>query len=351
MLKISRKVLLHRDRLRDKAWRKSLKRRFESKGVSLETVKLQPPKNFNLSESYEETVKFLTRLKDQMSDTSKGYNEKRILLDLGEIETMSLGGALVLAAEIDRWRFVRSVPLSTIGVSNLGKDVHNLLTELGFFELLGASKSDKKLGRAHPIEFRVLRITSGSLAEGEKIALIQEHLEKVAEIFEQDPMYYGAMFEAAHNSWDHAYPKGIEFKYQHVHRWWATASWNTENETIKLLVYDQGVGIAETLPRSQIWEQVKGLLGAVPYASLIVKDQASMIAAALEVARTSKGSGRGQGFRDIVAPIDQLGSGKLRILSGKGEILYTSGGSVVKTEKTMHVGGTLIEWTVPVGAV
>ena len=73
-----------------------------------------------------------------------------------------------------------------------------------------------------------------------------------------------------------------------------------------------------------------------------------MIEAALEVSRTSLTSGHGQGLRDVIAPVDVLGGGEVKILSGRGQITYTGQESVSKVEMSQHLGGTLIEWTIPV---
>ena len=81
---------------------------------------------------------------------------------------------------------------------------------------------------------------------------------------------------------------------------------------------------------------------------MALKEHATMIEAALEVSRTSLTSGHGQGLRDVVSPVDQLEGGRVRILSGKGQVLYEKGGKLGKVERTQHLGGTLIEWTIPV---
>lgn len=77
-----------------------------------------------------------------------------------------------------------------------------------------------------------------------------------------------------------------------------------------------------------------------------------MIKAALEVSRTSRGvgSGRGQGLTDVVSPIDELGDGRLRILSGRGCILHRPGDDIKCVEFERDLDGTLIEWVIPVGA-
>ena len=73
-----------------------------------------------------------------------------------------------------------------------------------------------------------------------------------------------------------------------------------------------------------------------------------MIEAALEVSRTSLTSGHGQGLTDVLAPVEELKGGRDRILSGRGQVSYSYGSPIEKKEHSQHLGGTFIEWTIPV---
>jgi len=227
-----------------------------------------------------------------------------------------------------------------------------LLDDLGFFELLNVNPGKAYRRDFDENEYTVLPLLSCTSTDGEKIAGITKRLSQMALLFQQDPLIYGAMTEAAYNSCLHAYPPNHKYRFRPLRqRWWATASWSVTANEVRFLVYDQGVGIAATLPRWDRFEQILGLLSAISGpAQPIIKDHSRMIEAALEVSRTSLGGGHGQGLQDVVRPIDAYGKGKLRILSGKGAILYEAGGKVTRTEHTLHLGGTLIEWTIPVDA-
>ena len=183
-----------------------------------------------------------------------------------------------------------------------------------------------------------------------RIALIEDHLRDVASAFQTDPSIYMALTEAAYNSIQHGYPQEHDFRFPPLGRqWWATGSWSPVKSEVKLLVYDQGVGIPETLPTWKNWEKITEWVSAKhELASLFMKEHANLIEAALEVSRTSLTSGRGQGLKDVLSPVDVLGTGKVRILSGKGQVGYSPGGAITKRENSLHLGGTLIEWTIPV---
>jgi hypothetical protein len=78
-----------------------------------------------------------------------------------------------------------------------------------------------------------------------------------------------------------------------------------------------------------------------------------MIEAAMAVGRTkTHRAHQGKGLNDLKQFVDLAGQGaRLRILSNRGEYLYTVSG---KNEPKVHpdsIRGTFIEWTVPLDAI
>lgn len=302
-------------------------------------------------ENYEDTVKFLMELK-RCSCATSGTLPGRVAVELASIKKISIGAALVLAAEIDRWRVFSGKRLQPRNLKEWSPQVKGLFDDLGFFELLNVDPGKAYRRDFDESEYAVLPLLSCTSTDGEKIGSITIRLSEVAAAFRQDPLIYGAMTEAAYNCCLHAYPSDHTYEFRPLkQRWWATASWSVTANEVRFLVYDQGVGIAETLPRWHRFEHIAGWMSenfgpTQPF----FKDHSRMIEAALEVSRTSLGGGHGKGLQDVVQPIDAYGKGKLRILSGKGAILYEAGGKVTRREHTLHLGGTLIEWTIPVDA-
>ena len=122
--------------------------------------------------------------------------------------------------------------------------------------------------------------------------------------------------------------------------WWMTA--DIFDETLNIAFCDRGVGIPKTLPRRGWFEQLKNFSP--------MNDDAQMIEAAMEYARTSQGSskGRGLGTRDIQNLILQQKRGHLTIISGKGHYRLTGGTGKVETSALNEdVQGTVIQWTIP----
>jgi hypothetical protein len=146
------------------------------------------------------------------------------------------------------------------------------------------------------------------------------------------------------NAGQHAYPAdGFEHIPPGYKRWWMTGSWDAAARCMRVLLLDLGVGIPATLPRSGGWEQIRGLLS-----KLSGNDDAAMIAAAVEVGRSSTGqAGRGNGLDEIRRFVECSTRGRLRILSGRGEVVYSTG----RDQPDQRVldepfSGTLIEWEV-----
>lgn len=110
-------------------------------------------------------------------------------------------------------------------------------------------------------------------------------------------------------------------------------------KTLHFFMYDQGVGIPRTLPRSTLWEQIR--------AFRLERSDADLIDAAIEVRRSSTAiPGRGRGLDEIVSYIDAEQRGRLRIVSGNGEVCYLP--DRTRTRRTLpgRLIGTLIEWQI-----
>jgi hypothetical protein len=227
-------------------------------------------------------------------------------------------------------------------------EVRDLLESLGFFELLDVSDSQIASTKINDEMTTVTVLPMISNTELDQRLLAS--LSKISEALHSDPTIYGALVEAAYNVGKHAYPDGYRWRFPPVVKgWWATASLDPAANCVKFLVYDQGVGIVETLPRWEGWEKVRGILAHLPFnVGDTLNDQSRMIKAALEVDRTSLDGGHGKGLQDIVGVVDGFTSAEVRILSGRGSLLYKVENEHVLKDETLHLGGTLIEWTIPV---
>lgn len=308
-------------------------------------VIIRGPHTLSFSTDYQTSVRFLMRLKRAVLQD----DPTRVYLDLSTIHSLSLAGALVLSAEIDRWS--KSVgrrlrPRKTMGWET---SVRRLLASIGFFELLGIQPPNIPHDKR---QVTVLPIISSDELDREALQHMRERLAVAANVLDQDLTVYEALVEAADNARKHAYPADHTYEFPPIRKtWWATASWSPAHECVRLIVYDQGVGIPDTLPRWKGWEQVRERVNAVlgGEAANILKDASRLIQAAMEIDRTSLDGGHGKGLQDIVSVLDTCAGSSLRILSGRGSVIYDSMEKVTLEDHQLHIGGTLIEWTIPVG--
>ncbi|UZD90330.1 hypothetical protein [Cognatishimia activa] len=328
-----------------KQLRKSKKKRKVAKKAPTE-VRIIPPSVFSFSNNYDATVNCLRELKAAALKVDENGHHETVFLDLEPIQEISVAGALVLAAEIDRWRLTVRKKIKPRNTKNWNSNVHALLSGLGFFDLLGVTSPIEDV-HDDTKEITVLPMVSSTLLD----ARLLKTLSQISEVLHKDPSVYDGLVEAAYNATKHAYPKGHKWEFlPATEGWWATASWNPANGSVKFIVYDQGVGIAATLPRWEGWEKVRELLSHLPLGSAL-NDSSKMIQAALEVDRTSLEGGHGKGLQDVVSLVDGFEGAKVRILSGTGELLYLKGGTVELRDHESHIGGTLVEWTIPTHAL
>jgi hypothetical protein len=122
---------------------------------------------------------------------------------------------------------------------------------------------------------------------------------------------------------------------------------------LRIVFYDQGIGIPRSLPASGFYENILDLLSAVPMVDR--KRDEVLLKAAIEYTRSSTNEeGRGKGLKDLLNYIEQLGDGYISILSRRGLFKFTKSGDLEST-KSEHfetpIEGTLIIWKVCLNAL
>ncbi|WP_446830175.1 ATP-binding protein [Candidatus Foliamicus sp.] len=265
-----------------------------------------------------------------------------IYVDFREIRALSPAAALVLAAELDRWsNILYRSRLRVVDVHEWDPNVCSLLNEMGFFDLLevvghGLPDASNK-GDTQYVKFR-----SGRKVDGKAIdRLRSKDLEPIAGELPNPVRLYNAVTEAMTNVVQHAY--------QHQNRraasWWLSASHDADGVTI--MIYDQGSGIPETLPRNYGERLKERILG-----KSLLRDHAKMIKEAHELSRTRTDQPhRGHGLeRDVRGYFKYIGEGYYRVTSQKGEYLVERSSDGIERETLTHhphpLRGTLIEWRV-----
>lgn len=227
------------------------------------------------------------------------------------------------------------------------------MDHIGAFELLGI-RTPVREAELFSKELFILKIRSGEKSDNEKVHKLQTELARIGTDtprFTPKKYVFEGLSEAVVNCIDHAYPTtgGTPPKFPYAgHRWWASACVDPDKESLRFFVYDQGVGIPATIETKKGWlDDIAARLKSVSF----LKYHANLIEGAVEVGRTSTGlAGRGKGLKQMVEVIDNAGSGNIRIISGRGDVTIDHQNVVEKSNLSSHIGGTLIEWSIPIDA-
>lgn len=296
------------------------------------------PEVLSLTQNYDEVSKFLEQIGELIAKP-----KRRAGVDFTPIKRVSPGAVLLLAATLDMWQRLKRISLRARDVDHWAPEVRRTFIEIGLFDLLRTANPPQG---PHVSEgpVRMLRLRSGEGSDGSLAVELTRAMTEIAGPIDAQPYLYAGLTEAMTNVAQHAYPKdtfaGVPANYR---RWWMTGSYHQINRSMRILILDLGVGIPATLPNSGLWETIRSLL-----AQISGSNDADMIAAAVEAGRTSTGqAGRGYGLYEVRQFVEQSASGRLRILSGQGEVIYEKGHErPMKRTLSFPIGGTLIEWEV-----
>ncbi|MEL7098303.1 MAG: hypothetical protein AAGM84_05685 [Pseudomonadota bacterium] len=298
-----------------------------------------------------ETIQFFQRFKDQVFRQKKQKDQARASLnwfsvDFRGVHKMSVPVAVVLAAEMHRWRLNSGAPLRADKPSRWQPHIRGMLDNLGVFSLLDIQLREHYAPQS---ELTLLTLKSGEKRDGAAVAELQTWIRSMGYAFEAKKSLFGALDEAMMNCLDHGYINidGHEPRYPYAgHRWWATSCIDLRNGSLRFFVYDQGIGIPACIPTNDdFWGRIKARFPSL-------ESDAARIEAAFEVGRTRTGQGeRGKGLNKMWEAIKLANAGYIRVLSGKGDVTLTPTGVLKKIEHSAHIGGTLVEWSIPVEAL
>ncbi len=341
--------------------RKKHLRRVNNKpeGENKQNIRIDPPEIFSFSRNYHETVTCLTKLKDAVKKDAvknESYKKIAISIDLSKIKEIQPAAALVLAAELDRWQRIGGKKLKPNKLGDWNDKVFKFLYNLGLFKLLDIAPKEykKKLKKIndnktqYEVALQFITGLKNNREPTERLAdRLSEEIKSHIPEFAQDDTRMSlnvALAEATLNSVHHAYPNGKSIYKTDGKRWWAAACYYQEEDkkTVRFIAYDQGVGIAQTLETTPFGENIIKKLTR----KFSDYPDGELIKRALKFGVSStKQKNRGQGLKNIVDAAKTPNS-SLRLLSGKGCVNYSFGGSVMaNSDEKLHLGGTLLEWT------
>lgn len=328
----------------------------------------QLPRVFCLIENTKEVVGFLDSLRSRFANPVKhrrlpirGGSKKIIgsYFDFSTISKVTPSAALVLAAEYDRLQAriqdhtLQTVDqLSLIDVESWNKTVLSTLHDLGFFNLLGITHALPPDGCG---TLKTLEFVSGRKVDSEVIGNLTQKFEKLIQDLGLDQGvqirdFYGPVIEAVENVHLHAYPQNGSYRHKPIHKWWLTAAVDTISRSFHVVVFDQGVSIPASLPKSPIANDVLAWLSRLfgdRYDSEDCRYDGEAIRAAMQVGRSSTQiQHRGKGLHFMRSLLEGNYEGELRIMSRNGLYRAITGGEDEVEHLNQPIGGTLVEWRI-----
>lgn len=292
------------------------------------------PESLSLEDNFDGVVKLLSDLRRQ----SEEQRNENVYIDFRPIQELKPSGALVLAAELDRWNKLpqNRARFKNVDLQDWDPKVRKLLGQMGFFDLLGVPGAE--LNHADS-KVRYVKFRSGTMVDGKALEDLRKlELEPTIEMPNRRKLF-AAVTESMTNVIHHAYSDNTG---QAISAWWLSAAYDIDKGEVSILIYDQGSGIPKTLPK-KFGDRLRKMLP-----ENLMRNDAQMIKAAHELTRTaSEESHRGHGLqRDVRQYIYGLPNGRYHVFSGKGEYTVTSGEEESLRSFSQPLAGTLIEWRI-----
>jgi len=309
------------------------------------------PEKLNFFNDYEITALHFNAIRELTKNKSISYKVYRLKsVNFDNVKSISTSAALVLTAELSKWDdSIRNKLVPNI--NNWNPDVLVNFNELGFFNLFkNKPENIDRFNSTASNNRKIIKYIKGRCGDDQKTKILKEKITNiVGNKIKKWTFLHSGLSEAIVNVSHHAYPD--RNGYSEIDKnWYLTASYNLLNRELKVVFYDQGIGIPKSLPASEIWEKVWEFLSIFPIADR--KKDEVLLKAAVELDRTStEESDRGKGLQDLLEFIRQRGDGYLSILSLKGlfKLSIKNGVETIKSEHfNCQVYGTLIIWSVTV---
>ncbi|MTT52991.1 hypothetical protein F1529_10910 [Alcanivorax sp. VBW004] len=310
------------------------------------------PEEMNFSTKYEETTLVIQSIR-RLAEKVRSIKQYRLAkVDFSNLKKVSTSAGLVLTAELAKWEDSQSMSLRPL-LESWDKEIIRRFYRLGFFDLFDCDIDHKYvegLGEGTGLSL-VKYIKRNQLG----VAQVRDFKEEVTSIVGEDinkwPILKCGLDEAINNVADHAYPDGEGFRDKDKN-WYLTGGYNKKTAELKIVFYDQGVGIPASLPASKLGEKLLDWLSR-RHLSHGYKDE-HLLKAAVEMHRTRTGQeDRGRGLPDMLEFINERGNGYLSIMSGRGLYKYEIVNDDVKIKTQSfdnRVYGTLIIWKTKLAA-
>lgn len=332
-----------------------------------------PPEHINFGDSIDETLVFLKRIRDGIGkkrhdgSPQPGWLKKKngrlprlgTFHDYSLIKSISVSAALVIASCYDRARRISGTTPPAINHQDWPDSVFRVLSDVGFFKFIGHKPPDNR--GSFENQLKICSAISGRNANGleecsnEILELLKflsySERSATAILAEVNSVVSEAMINVAR----HAYPQNFveESPYDTIDQWWMTAQADRHNQTLTVVVYDQGATIPGTLPHKEWYQKyVEKIMQHFRPDFDYHRDAQHLrtldphfINHSMKKGKTQTNDPqRGLGLPQMQSLIDQCKDGSLTIVSRAGLYRYKKGNGVTKRALPLELEGTLVEW-------
>lgn len=304
---------------------------------------------------------FLSNMRESVKYASATDSIVKVCFRNSSVITAAAGILLLaktesLKAEFPKVKFrVTHPPKSPNGETHRADYVvHAVLNRIGFYEAIGV-KAFKTKKLPHVNNWQV---SSATKVEGD---IVGQAIEKLNALGIAENILYRSGIEAVSNAAEHGYSDKIPIdRHFPLRKWWLFTGVIDHN--LIVVVCDLGYGIPVTLPHTQsselldrVKKKLKSYYSNLSKSSKFLVDDVAQIHAATLVKETGTELGyRGKGGQDIKSLIDTYVGSSLGIFSNHGRYMYRN--IVGKRKKATSlgynnresIGGTIIEWSVPI---
>lgn len=296
------------------------------------TLTISFPKMMDFCSNAEETLSTLKKIREELLYG----NHHHVMLNHECLEKISPECAVVLLAEIQRSLEYRHSNKRVQGNHPKCEGATQILTDIGYYKALGVKSPLQQSSRSGRVYFRVISQHNADGRVADKTIKKFESTIKFEGIVRK--RLYSGLLECMDNVYAHAY------MHQNSHpnfsgQWWMAGFFDTTNNQVAFVFYDQGIGIPETL-KEKVSFRLKPFSKMTP---------SKMIREAVLHGKSREESDRhGSGLPSLKEVIDlSQSSGFLRVMSGHGDFTYrkSSKESSKTDDLAIPLPGTLISWS------
>ena len=314
-------------------------------------VILYLPEKLNFSNDYEKTALHFDAIRRLVSNP--GYVRSALKLksvNFDSVKFISTSASIVLTAELSRWDDISRGGLIP-DLDNWHPPIIAQLIEVGFFNLFrNPNINIEKYANHNLSNLRLVPYIKGHFGDNYKRRELEDEIVKlVGDQINKWKILSSGLSEAITNVTHHAFPPNYKVG-EEDKNWYMGGSYDTVSRDLRIVFFDQGIGIPKSLPASKVWEQILSFFAKLNIPFIDRRKDAVLLRAAVEYERTSTNkSDRGKGLQDFLDFINERNNGYLSILSQKGLFKYTmtNGKARSKIESFKNpIRGTLIIWKV-----